>query len=183
MTSEPAALELYRGSRVVLRRLTAGDRYEVTRLARASAELHYPWIYAPTTDDEFDSYLARFDQKSAESLLICVRDTDTLAGFVNLNEIVRGPYQRGSIGYGVFEPSAGKGYMTEGLRLLFRFAFDDLGLHRLEADIQPGNIRSLNLVKRLGLQYEGYSPGYILIRDEWMDHERWAITAGSATST
>jgi ribosomal-protein-alanine N-acetyltransferase len=156
--------------------MTAEDRSEVTRLARASADLYHPWIYAPTTDEEYDSYLARFDQRSAEGLLICIRDTDILAGFVNISEIVRGPYQRASIGYGAFAPSADKGYMTEGLRLLFHFAFDDLDLHRLEADIQPGNTRSLNLVKRLGFQYEGYSPGYIRIRDEWTDHERWAIT-------
>ncbi len=157
--------------------MTAEDRSEVTRLARASVDLYQPWIYAPTTDDEFDLYLSRFDQESAEGLLICLRDTGTLAGFVNLNEIVRGPYQRGSIGYGAFAPSAGKGYMTEGIKLLFRFAFDDLGLHRLEADIQPGNLQSQNLVKRLGFRYEGYSPGFILIRNEWIDHERWAITS------
>jgi ribosomal-protein-alanine N-acetyltransferase len=65
--------------------------------------------------------------------------------------------------------------MTEGLDLLLDFAFSELKLHRIEADIQPKNATSLNLVKRLNFRHEGFSPEFICINGEWKDHERWAI--------
>jgi [ribosomal protein S5]-alanine N-acetyltransferase len=177
MTAGHATAYLYRANRVALRRITRHDKDEFIRLARASAELFDPWIYAPATAGQFDSYLERFGHDAAAGLLVCLRENHAIAGFINISEIVRGPYQRATLGYGVFAPEARRGYMSEAFGLVFRFAFDDLGLHRLEADIQPGNDASINLVKRLGFQKEGFSAGFACIQGEWKDHERWAITS------
>ena len=68
------------------------------------------------------------------------------------------------------------GYMAEGLGLALRRAFTDLGLHRLEANIQPVNDRSIALVRSAGFRLEGYSPRFLKIAGRWRDHERWAIT-------
>ena len=65
--------------------------------------------------------------------------------------------------------------MTEALRAAIGYAFGDLGLHRLKANIQPENIASIALVRRLGFQREGFSPRYLRINGEWRDHERWAL--------
>lgn len=67
--------------------------------------------------------------------------------------------------------------MTQALRAAIRFAFGDLGLHRLEANIQPENRASIALVQRLGFRQEGLSPRYLHIGGEWRDHERWALLA------
>jgi len=168
---------LHEATRVMLRRITSEDEDEYIELARASVELHHPWIGIPETRAEFAKYLKSYEGNGSEIILICHRSSGAIAGFVTISEVIRGPYQRATVGYGVFAPSARRGYMSEGFHLVFRFAFDDLGLHRLEADIQPGNKASLRLAQRVGFRYEGISPGFVRIGGVWKDHERWAITS------
>jgi ribosomal-protein-alanine N-acetyltransferase len=108
-------------------------------------------------------------------LLVCRRTDGAIVGVVNLNEIVRAALQSAYLGYYAFQPHAGQGYMAEGLGLVLRHAFRRLGLHRLEANIQPGNRASRELVRRLGFRKEGFSPRYLKIGGRWRDHERWAI--------
>jgi ribosomal-protein-alanine N-acetyltransferase len=109
-------------------------------------------------------------------MVLCLKNQGDLVGMINIKDIVRGPYQKGVLGYAVFLPYAGQGYMSAGVALAVHHAFDHLDLNRVEADIQPGNEASLRLVRRLGFRREGFSPGFIKIADVWCDHERWAIT-------
>jgi ribosomal-protein-alanine N-acetyltransferase len=164
-------------SRVTLRLLSRADQDEFLGLVAASAGLHHPWMSLPATPQEFQAYLTRFDHVTAEGLLVCLRRTGTMAGLVNINNIIRGRFQNGSLAYAAFAPTAGQGYMAEGLGLVLRYAFERLRLHRLEAQIQPGNHASIGLVRRLGFRREGYSPELLFIDGAWRDHERWAITS------
>jgi ribosomal-protein-alanine N-acetyltransferase len=66
--------------------------------------------------------------------------------------------------------------MSEALKLVVSYAFGELGLHRLEANVQPENAASIRLVQRSGFRNEGYSPHYLFIDGDWRGHERWAIT-------
>jgi ribosomal-protein-alanine N-acetyltransferase len=61
--------------------------------------------------------------------------------------------------------------------LVFRFAFDELGLHRLQADVQPGNERSIGLLRATGWREEGYARRYLKIGGRWRDHIMFAILA------
>jgi ribosomal-protein-alanine N-acetyltransferase len=63
------------------------------------------------------------------------------------------------------------------MHLVLRDAFTNLGLHRLEANIQPGNDASVALARRCGFELEGFSPRYLKVGGRWRDHERWAIRA------
>ncbi|MEV4428862.1 GNAT family N-acetyltransferase [Streptomyces sp. R-07] len=164
-------------SRVELHPLTLSDQDEFCALVRASAALHGPWMQLPATAEEFQTWMHRFDDGTNLGFLVRVRETGAVAGTVNINSIIRGRYQGASLGYAAFAPSAGHGYMTEGLAVILEHAFTDLRLHRLEASIQPANKPSLALVQRLGFRYEGVSPAYLYIDGGWRDHERWAITA------
>ncbi|MGW8761541.1 GNAT family N-acetyltransferase [Streptomyces sp. NPDC055815] len=163
--------------RVELHPLTLSDQDEFCALVRASAELHHPWMQLPATAEDFRAWMHRFDDGSNLGFLIRVRETGAVAGTVNINSIIRGRYQGASIGYAAFAPSAGSGYMTEGIALSLQYAFTELRLHRVEASIQPGNKASLALVQRLGFRFEGVSPAYLYIDGEWRDHERWSLTA------
>jgi ribosomal-protein-alanine N-acetyltransferase len=100
-----------------------------------------------------------------------------LAGVVNVSEIVRGQFCSGYLGYYAFVPNDGCGYMLAGMTKVIRLAFGKHRLHRLEANIQPGNTRSIELVQTLGFRLEGYSQKYLKIGGRWRDHERWALTA------
>ncbi|HEX4062119.1 MAG TPA: GNAT family protein [Streptosporangiaceae bacterium] len=165
------------GERVFLRPITAADEAEFTRLVRESARLHHPWMELPDNPGDFRDYVARFEPPADKiGLNVCARDTGALVGGVNMNNVVHGRFQNSALGYWAFANGVGRGYLTEGLRLVIRYAFGELGLHRLEANIQPGNEASIRLVKRNGFRYEGTSPDYLFINGAWRDHERWALT-------
>jgi len=165
---------------VRLRPAASGDESEFLDLVQASVALHHPWMSLPSTPEDFQAFLTRGQQPGEGSLLICLRSTGGIAGMINISNIVRGRFQSGSLSYAAFAPTAGQGYLTEGLGLAIRHAFEQLRLHRLEANIQPGNHASVRLVQRLGFRREGYSPDMLFIDGAWRDHERWAITASMA---
>jgi ribosomal-protein-alanine N-acetyltransferase len=163
-------------ARVSLRPLGPDDQDEFIAQARASAGLHHPWFTMPTTPGDFQTYLAKFSRPTTEGFLVCLREGRALAGMITIDSIIRGRYQSASVSYAAFAPAVGKGYMSEGLALVLRYAFCELRLHRLEANIQPANQASLRLVGRLGFRKEGYAPAMLFIDGAWRDHERWAIT-------
>ena len=94
-----------------------------------------------------------------------------------MSHIFHGNFCSAYLGYYAGATFMGQGYMSEGLRLVLRHAFGALGLHRLEANIQPKNRASIHLVRRAGFRREGFSSRYLKVLGRWRDHERWAITA------
>ncbi len=165
------------GERVALRHLSRDDEAEFVRLTMASAALHHPWMELPASPEEFGAYLARFEGPVVNvGLVVCERAGESMVGGININNIVHGRFLSAALGYWAFAPAAGRGYLTEALRLVTGYAFGALGLHRLEANIQPANAASIRLVQRCGFRNEGYSPHYLFIDGAWRGHERWAIT-------
>ena len=127
------------------------------------------------TDEGYDALLERASSERHEPLFVCRTGDGAIVGFFNLSEIIRGGLQSAFLGYGSVVAHAHHGYMGEGIQLVLAHAFEDLGLHRIEANIQPGNHRSIALVRRAGFVREGFSERYLLIDGRWRDHERWAI--------
>ena len=160
---------------VFARKVTPADAREFLALMSESKSLHDPWIKPPLDERTFDLYMDRVSQPDHEGFLICHSRTRNLVGVINVNNIVRGSFLSASLGYYVGLPYLGKGYMQEGIQLVKLHAFKTLGLHRLEANIQPENRRSIALVQRSGFHKEGLSPAYLYIAGAWRDHERWAI--------
>lgn len=164
-------------SRIYLRVPVPGDCDEFLAAVRASRGLHHPWVKPPGDGKAFLDWLARMQPPANATFLVCRRDTGAIAGVVNVSNIVRGAFQNAYLGYYCFAGHERQGVMRDGLRAVMKLAFDELGLHRLEANIQPANLASIRLVKGVGFQREGFSPKYLKIGGRWRDHERWAIRA------
>lgn len=99
------------------------------------------------------------------------------AGEMNLSGVQRGPFQNAYVGYWIDEAQAGRGYVPESLVVAARFAFEDVGLHRLQVAIIPRNRASRRVVEKLRLRDEGVAVRYLCINGAWEDHIRFAITA------
>jgi [ribosomal protein S5]-alanine N-acetyltransferase len=163
--------------RVYLRTPRSSDEREFVTLMRASRSFHRPWATAPTDPERFAVYLADARRADFEAMLVCRETDDAIIGFFNLSHITRGLLQSAYLGYAAGKPHAGHGYMREGLELVLRHAFVTLRLHRVEANIQPGNRASIALARGAGFRREGFSPRYLKIGGRWRDHERWALLA------
>jgi len=161
--------------RILLERPSPRRERAFLAAVRRSRALHGVFVEAPSTHDEYLHYLRRARRPTQASFLVIDAESDELVGVVNVNDIVRDARNSASLGYYAFEPYAGKGFMREALRFVVAHAFRRLKLHRLEANIQPHNVRSIRLVEGLGFTLEGTSRRYLKIRGRWRDHQRWAL--------
>ncbi len=160
--------------------LSAPSPADVDEFIAATADsrsLHEPWLAPPDSPGRFAAYLVRAAREDHAAFLIRHAGCGGLIGYANVSNIVRGAFQSGYLGYGAFASHAGRGLMTAGLRAVLGAVFGDLGLHRVEANVQPGNARSLRVVRRLGFEKEGFSRRYLKVDGDWRDHERWALIA------
>ena len=162
-------------ARVCIREGSSDDEAAFLAAVARSRRFHHPWVQAPDTPDAFRDYLAKRQDPRGASFFIWLEEPRELVGVVNLDEIVHGCFRSAYLGYYAFVPHAGRGLMKAGLAKVITHAFDVMKLHRLEANIQPGNRPSKALVKKLGFRREGLSPRYLKINGRWRDHERWAI--------
>ncbi|PLW66399.1 GNAT family N-acetyltransferase [Streptomyces sp. SCUT-3] len=164
--------------RVHIRPPAPGDAAVYADAVTRSAGHTGPWN--PVEPHGLPDLLRR--QGSALRTFLIWNDEDGgLVGKVNVANIVRARFRNAALGYDSYLPYAGTGRMTEGLRLVVDRCFADLpgglGLHRLEINVQPDNVRSVAMARRLGFRHEGFSPRMLYINDAWRDHERFALTA------
>ena len=176
-------VELARSARVTLRYPHPEDQGEYVELVRVSRGFHRPWEPlrpegAPlaASQETFREWLMGSEDPRTERMLLCQNSDGAIVGRFHLNEIVRGAFYSAYMSYWVGAPFAGQGFMREGMELALEHAFKGVGLHRVEANIQPTNAPSIALAKRAGFRLEGYSERYLKIAGEWADHERWAMT-------
>lgn len=163
--------------RVVISPPTEADEAEFIEGIRRSRRLHGRWGGGPETPEEYAVYLAKAREERRRYFFARLRDGGDIVGYLNLGEIIRGSLDQAFLGYGAIAGHEGRGLMSEAMQLVLREAFGPLRLHRIEANIQPGNRPSILLAQRNGFQLEGFSPRYLKINGRWRDHERWAINA------
>lgn len=100
--------------------------------------------------------------------------TDYLIGHIALYSIKRLPYSSGFVGYAMDEAYVGKGIVTEAVELIIHFAFEEVGLHRVEAYVAPENKASIRVLEKAGFQQEGLLRKLLYINGKWVDHYMYA---------
>ncbi len=112
-----------------------------------------------------------YHNKSSIRFAVCHKDnTDKIIGIVGINNIVWGSFLSAFLGYKMDKDYINKGYMTEIIKVVVDYAFDNLGLHRIEANIMPKNLPSIRVVEKCGFNSEGISTKYLKINGIWEDH-------------
>lgn len=163
--------------RVRITHPTIDDQADFLAMNRDSAGFHRPWAHPAQDAAGFRELMQRDARDDCEAFLVRRTEDGALVGVFVLSQIFRKAFQNAFLGYYGSAAHAEQGYMAEGLDLVLAEAFGPLALHRVEANIQPGNDASLSFARRAGFRKEGFSPRYLKIGGRWRDHERFAILA------
>ncbi len=164
-------------SNVRLAQVTRKDRDELLHANRESLEYHGRWVQPFTTASGFEEWYSAHITGASVGLVARDRESGHIVGVTHLSQIFYKGFQNAYLSYWGMASFAGTGRMSQAVKLTTLYAFGELGLHRIEANIQPENVRSIALVKRLGFTKEGFSAKYLQIGGVWCDHERWALLA------
>jgi ribosomal-protein-alanine N-acetyltransferase len=158
------------------RLVTLADVPALTRLLVDSREFMAP--YEPSRPDDYFTVDRQHDL-IADALEACEQgmtlphvildDEGKVAGRITLNTIVRGPFQSGAVGYWVGVDQGGRGLATRAVAGIKRVAFDEFGLHRIEAATLLDNVRSQRVLDRNGFTRFGLAPNYLKINGSWQD--------------
>ncbi|MBB4954546.1 ribosomal-protein-alanine N-acetyltransferase [Agrobacterium vitis] len=164
-------------SLITLAPVRRSDGADLVAANLASREHHAPWVTAFTDLDGFDAWFSQTVMGANVGLVARESISNGVVGVLTLSQIALGNFRSCYLGYYSMAALAGRGLMTQALNATMAYAFDELGLNRVEANIQPGNHRSIALVQRCGFEKEGFSKRYLKINGAWCDHERWARLA------
>ena len=181
------AKDCLNGDRVMLRALQASDFSEWKEVRLNNIGWLTKWeptrpAGMPDVINDRNAFAARCNARDRERHLgsgygFGIFVDEKLCGEINLSSIQRGPFQSCYVGYWIDERHAGNGYTPEALAIILKYAFEELGLHRVQVAIIPRNASSRRVVEKLSLRDEGIAKRYLEINGEWEDHIRFAITS------
>lgn len=175
------------GKAVSVRPIQRGDVERYRRAVGMSRERLARWN--PVDPDDIVRHLTA-QSDLHRTFLVLANDPcgeHGIVGKINVTNVVRGRFQSAALGYDSYDPYAGRRLFREGLGLVVGVAFTPrerggMGLHRVEASVQPGNVASAGVLRSLGFRHEGFTPRMLRLggpdgREDWRHHERYAVTA------
>jgi len=166
------------GERLLLRPPRIEDFEAWAALREASRSFLQPWEPTWPADDltrasfkrRIDRYGVEIGRDEAYPFFLVDAADDGVLGGLNLTNLRRGAASMASLGYWMGAPHAGRGLMSEAVRMLIPFAAARLKLRRIEAACVPENAASLRLLEKAGFAREGYAREYLAINGVWRDH-------------
>ncbi|WP_338044224.1 GNAT family protein [Paenibacillus oryzisoli] len=171
--------------RVSIRFLDVGDTEDMLNLMLRNRELFEG--VSPARNESY--YTREVQAKSIENGVrqkeedkryafgIFLNATGQLIGDISLFEVQRGPHQKCILGYSMDQAHNGKGYMSEAIQLVMKFAFEEVGLLRVEAGVMPRNVGSMRVLEKAGFQREGLARKLLEINGVREDHVVFAMLA------
>ncbi|MDY0008771.1 MAG: GNAT family protein [Bdellovibrionales bacterium] len=175
---KPALPPRLDADRIYLRLPEASDAEAWVAQIQRNAEFLRPWSPASSLRQvNRHGFTARralwqYDSRQgcAHVFFIFRQDDNALIGGITLGNIMRSAAQMATIGYWLDGDLRGRGLMAEAVGRLSDYAFNDMGLHRLQAGCLPENRASHRVLEKNGFQAEGIARGYIKIDGTWRDH-------------
>lgn len=172
------------GMSVTIRRLRPEDAKALLQLRLRNREFVRPWEpLRPETQFREDwqrrsllDLQEKWDAGREYGFGVFAHSSDELIGRVTLSNVARGAWQSCTLGYFLDERHNGRGLMTEAARLAVAFAFEEAGLHRVQAGVMPRNRGSVRVLEKVGFRYEGLAEYYVQINGVWEDHGIYSIT-------
>jgi len=173
------------GEGVRLRPPKWADYGEWSALRSASRAFLQPWEPTWAEDDltraafrrRLATYQRDIDAGVAFPFFVFREDDGQLVGAITLSNVRRGVAQMASVGYWIGQPYARSGYTLASVRAVCRFAFEQLGLHRVEAACIPTNEASAGVLLKAGFEEEGFAKAYLKIDGDWRDHRLFGLLA------
>ncbi|MFG2058101.1 GNAT family N-acetyltransferase [Micromonospora sp. NPDC048930] len=173
----------------ITRLITSEDAPALAELLRVNREFLAPWdpIRSEdyfTADGQRAVIEADLQQHEQGSKLphVILDDSGHVIGRITLNGIVRGPFQSCAMGYWVSAGHNGRGFATRAVREIVRVAFEELGLHRVQAETLLHNVRSQRVLERNGFVRFGMAPEYLNIAGRWQDHAMYQVVKPSSAA-
>lgn len=171
------------GERIYIRFLDVSDAKAVLDLHLRNKDFFKKYTTTKNEDfytleyqeDIIKDNIVKKDNDERYSFGIFIKNSDELIGNIALTEVLRNSLQSCYIGYYLDIQHNGKGYMTEVVKLIVKYAFEDLKLHRIEAGVMPHNIRSMRVLEKAGFIKEGIARKNVKINGIWEDHQVLAI--------
>jgi len=171
-----------RGEKCYIRTFQEKDAQSLTGLVSRNK---YFWsTYEPLQRPEYYTVDAQYkkiqeslylmDSKREFTFGIYELRTNNLIGHIALYAVKRLPYSSAFVGYAMDEIYIGKGIVTEAVKMVVRFAFEQVGLHRVEAYVSTQNSASIRVLEKSGFQREGLLRKLLYINGQWVDHYMYA---------
>jgi [ribosomal protein S5]-alanine N-acetyltransferase len=171
------------GEKVFIRYLETKDAEALLQLE--SRNQSFFQMYTGTREQEFytlEGQLQRIQRNQEKKDLdqnysfgIFLIENGEMIGTLSLFEVLRGHLQSCFVGYFLDKDQNGKGYMTEAVRMIVAYSFEELKLHRIEAGVMPHNVGSMKVLMKAGFHKEGIARKNVKINGTWQDHQVLAI--------
>ena len=162
----------FESERLYFRNFNENDAFDLYQIRSNDKIMEYMDVYKLASAEEARKLIASvneaYEKKQGVSWAIIEKSTSQIIGYFGFWKIMN-EHCRAEIGYALKPAYWGKGYMSETLKRMIRFAFDDMKLHSIEANVNPANQNSINVLERIGFKKEAYFKENFLFCGKFLD--------------